>query len=99
YETAFKFAAAEGDVAGAFSIVERVRGRITAETLLQPTHFSEQGMNIALEDKIRNLKVQLIKADSADQRNRLIEALFYAEQKRYVEDKPAPVYASKIQAV
>ena len=99
YETALKFAAAQGDVAGAFSIVERVRGRITAETLVQPAHFPEQGMNIALEDKIRNLKVLLIKADSADERNRLIEALFYAEQKRYVEDKPAPVYASKIEAV
>ncbi len=99
YETAFKFAAAQDDVTGAFSIVERVRGRITAETLLQPAHFPEQGMNIALEDKIRNLKVQLIKADSTDQRNRLIEALFYAEQQRYVEDRPAPVYASKIEAI
>lgn len=41
YETAFKFAAEAGDVDGAFSVIERVRGRITAETLLQPeTPFS-----------------------------------------------------------
>jgi CHAT domain-containing protein len=99
YETAFKFAAAEADVAGAFSIVERVRGRITAETLVQPARFSEAETNIGLEDKIRNLKIQLIKSTSADERNRLIDALFYAEQQRYTEDKPAPVYASKIEGV
>lgn len=99
YETAFSFAAAQGDVAGAFSIVERVRGRITAETRVQPTHFSPDRTNIALEDIIRNLKIELIKADSTEERNRLIEALFYAEQQRYVEDKPGPVYAAKIEAV
>src|SRR4051794_17906272 len=33
YETAFKFAAEVGDLDGAFSVIERVRGRITAETL------------------------------------------------------------------
>ncbi|HEX5422372.1 MAG TPA: CHAT domain-containing protein [Candidatus Acidoferrales bacterium] len=99
YETAFKFAAQAGDVDGAFSVIERVRGRITAETLVQPAHFSDSDMNMALEDKIRNLKVQLIKADSTGERNRLIDALFYAEQRRFLHDKPAPTYASKIESV
>lgn len=99
YETAFKFAAASDDIDGAFSIVERVRGRITAETLVQPERFSDGPTNIALEDKIRNLKVHLIKADSPSERNRLIEALFYAEQQRFVQDKPAPAYVSRIEAI
>jgi hypothetical protein len=99
YETAFRFAAQAGDTAAAFAIIERVRGRITAETLVQPAHPSDRELNMALEDKIRNLKVRLIKADADDRRNEVIEALFYAQQQRYVQDKPAPVYASKIEAV
>jgi CHAT domain-containing protein len=99
YEKAFVFAAQTGDVTGAFSIVERVRGRITAETLVQPTHFLDRTSSVALEDKIRNLRIQLIRASSAELRNRLVNELFYAEQQRFVQDKPAPVYASKIEAV
>jgi CHAT domain-containing protein len=99
YETAFKFAAESGDVNGAFSVIERVRGRITAETLVQPLHPSTIPANIALEDKIRNFKVQLIKAGSDQERGRLIDALFYAQQQEFVEDKPAPVYGSRIESV
>ncbi|MDQ2948715.1 MAG: CHAT domain-containing protein, partial [Acidobacteriota bacterium] len=99
YETAFAFAAESGDVNAAFSVIERVRGRITAETLVQPPRASAQPANMALEDQIRNLKIQLIKAPSPAERGRLIEGLFYAEQQRYVEDKPAPVYVSKIESV
>jgi len=99
YETAFKFAAEASDVDAAFSVIERVRGRITAETLLQPERSSEQPLNIAIEDQIRNLKIQLIKTSSAGERNRLINQLFYAEQQRYVEDRPAPVYGSRIESI
>jgi len=99
YETAFKFAAESGDVNGAFSVIERVRGRITAETLVQPLHPSAVPSNIVLEDKIRNLKVQLLKAGSDQERGRLIDALFYAQQQEFVEDKPAPVYGTRIESV
>lgn len=99
YETAFNFAVQTGDTEGAFAIIERVRGRITAETLVQPAHISDAQFDVTLEDKIRNLKIRLIKAKSDDQRNQLVQALFYAEQQRYLQDKPAPVYASKIEAV
>lgn len=99
YVTAFKFAAEAGDVDGAFSVMERVRGRITAETLLQPERPSAEPLNIAIEDQIRNLKVRLIKTSSAPERNRLIDQLFYAEQQRYVTDRPAPVYGSKIESI
>jgi hypothetical protein len=99
YETAFKFVAEASDVDGAFSVIERVRGQITAETLLQPGRSSAQPLNIAIEDQIRNLKIQLIKTISAGERNRLINQLFYAEQQRYVEDRPAPVYGSRIESI
>lgn len=84
YETAFKYAAEEGGVDGAFSIIERVRGRITAETLLEPERSLAQPLKIGIEDQIRNLKIQLIKTSSEAERNRLINQLFYAEQQRYV---------------
>ena len=99
YETAFKFAAEAGDIDGAFTVIERVRGRITAETLLQPERSSAEPLNIAVQDQIRNLKIKLIKANSAVERTRLIDRLFYAEQQRYVTDRPAPVYGSRIESI
>src|SRR5438270_64446 len=99
YETAFKFAAEAGDFDGAFSVIERVRGRITAETPLQPERPSAEPLSIAIEDQIRNLKVKLIKANSTVERTRLIDRLFYAEQQRYITDRPAPVYGSRIESV
>jgi CHAT domain-containing protein len=99
YETAFTFAAQSGDLQGAFAIVERVRGRITTETLLQPTRAIQQRMDMALEDKIRNLKIQLLKASAPVDRDRLIDQLFYTEQQRFVEDKPAPFTVQKIEAI
>jgi CHAT domain-containing protein len=99
YETAFSFAARSGDLQGAFAIVERVRGRITTETLLQPTRVPQQPMDMAVEDKIRNLKIQLLKATAPIDRDRLIDELFYAEQQRFVDDKPAPFTIEKSQAI
>jgi CHAT domain-containing protein len=99
YETAFKFAAESGDVNGAFSIIERVRGRITAETLVQPLHTANFPSDMVIEDRIRNLKIQLLKAINGQARDMLIDALFYAEQQRFVLDKPAPAYGSRIESV
>jgi CHAT domain len=99
YETAFTFAAQSGDLQDAFSIVERVRGRITTETLLQRNRTAEQPTDITLEDKIRNLKVQLLKASASDDRDRLIDQLFYAEQQRFAEDRPAPLSIEKVGTV
>jgi CHAT domain-containing protein len=99
YETAFTFAAQSGDMQGAFVTVERVRGRITTETLLQPTQAFKQPMDISLEDKIRNLKVELLKASATADRDQLIDRLFYAEQQRFVEDKPARLTVQKIEAI
>ena len=99
YETAFDFAAASDDVSGGFSIMERVRGRITTEMLLQPAGSAVRKADMEVEDRIRNLKVDLIKASAPDKRDHLIDQLFYAEQERYVEDKPAPVYERGLQSV
>jgi CHAT domain-containing protein len=99
YETAFTFAAQSGDLPGAFAIVERVRGRITTETLLQPASVPQQPMDMALEDKIRNLKIQLLKASAPVDRDRLIDQLFYAEQQRFIDDKPASRNIQKIEAI
>jgi len=99
YETAFTFAAQIGDLQGAFATVERVRGRITTETLLQPSPGFQQPTDMALEDKIRNLKVELLKASAAADRDQLIDQLFYAEQQRFVEDKPAQLAVQKIEAI
>jgi CHAT domain-containing protein len=99
YETAFAFSAQRGDLQTAFSTVERVRGRITTETLLQPNRAFQQPMDITLEDKIRNLKVQLLKASASDDRDRLIDQLFYAEQQRFAEDRPAPLSVQKLEMV
>ncbi len=99
YETAFTFAEQSGDLQAAFSIVERVRGRITTETLLQRGRAVEQPMDVALEDKIRNLKVQLLKASTPDYRDRLIDQLFYAEQQRFAEDRPTPLSVQKVETI
>jgi CHAT domain-containing protein len=99
YETAFAFAAQSGDLQSAFSIVERVRGRITTETLLQPNHAGQRAMDITLEDKIRNFKVRLLKASVPDDRDRLIDQLFYAEQQRFAEDRPAALSVQKVETV
>lgn len=99
YETAFTFAAQSGDLQGAFAIVERVRGRITTETLLQRNRTTEQPTDVTLEDKIRNLKVQLLKANASDDRDRVIDQLFYAEQQRFADDRPAPLSVQKVETV
>jgi hypothetical protein len=54
-------------------------------------------MDITLEDKIRNFKVQLLKASASDDRDRLIDQLFYAEQQRFAEDRPTPLSVQKVE--
>ena len=87
YETGFTFAAESNQVQRAYETIERVRGRITGEMLeTTPNNAAPTREDISLEDNIRNLKLALLKAGSERERDRLVDRLFYEEQKRYVVD-------------
>jgi CHAT domain-containing protein len=88
YEREFVLAAEQYNVAEALSTIERVRGRIVAEMLRNIGDRSRLvgELNPALEDQITNLKLQLAKAISPDQRRALEDRLFYAKQSRWTTD-------------
>ena len=88
YEREFALSAKANNVAEAFSTIERVRGRIVTEMLRNVGDRSKlvAELNPALEDQITNLKLQLAKATSLDQRRALEDQLFYAKQSRWTTD-------------
>jgi CHAT domain-containing protein len=77
----FKLAAQLNRPSLGFRIIEQVRGRIVAESLLQPTE--READDPQTEDAIRRLKVQLVRTDGASQRHALLDQLFFAEQARW----------------
>ena len=82
YLRQFALAAAQNNVANAFRIVERARGRSVADLLwLRPTGETRSRIDTSTERQISTLQVQLIRADSPKQREQLLADLFEAEQK------------------
>lgn len=79
----FSLAAQEKNTRQAFHIIEQVRGRIVAERLLQPA--LDKPIDTQTEDRIRRLKVQLVRTQRVRQRRTLIDQLFFAEQARWTE--------------
>ena len=71
--------------------MEQVRGRIVAESLLNPTVVDPA--DTRTEDEVQRLKVSLVKASTTAQRRASVDRLFFAEQARWTKlspDKPLP---------
>lgn len=77
----FSLEAEQNNLAGAFHIIEQVRGRVIAESLLQPN--LHEGNDTQMEDRIRRLKTELVRTPSARRRRALVDELFFAEQARW----------------
>jgi tetratricopeptide (TPR) repeat protein len=97
YRLHFALAARHHDVAKAFSIIEQVRGRYISELLVnkQKIHDLDEP-NPALEDRITALKIQLVTATTAVERQNVSDRLFYTEQARWVHLRNAALRSSPL---
>lgn len=79
----FSLAASENDVAKAFHIVERARGRSVADLLSRrPADKVTRQIDNSGDQQVSSLQIQLIRAETRKQRQQLLEQLFEAEQMR-----------------
>src|SRR5262249_38742447 len=79
----FALAVKTNDVVKAFRIVERARGRAVADLLWgRPTDKRVVANDTASERKISALQIQLIRAQSRAQREKVLSDLFEAEEWR-----------------
>ena len=78
----FALAVNRSDVAKAFRIVERARGRSIADLLRSRTERLSTPINTSAERQISTLQIRLIRAESRTQREKLLSDLFEAEQRR-----------------
>ena len=77
----FVLAAESGRTSDAFSIIEQVRGRIAVDSILNQE--PSPTFDFQTEDRIRRLKVALVRAGTMRQRRSLLDDLFVAEQMRW----------------
>jgi hypothetical protein len=67
----------------AFAIIEQVRGRFISELLVNKNSaLNLDEANASLEDRISFLKLQLVKAPTDRQRQKVGDQLFFTEQAR-----------------
>jgi CHAT domain-containing protein len=85
FTSRFRLAAQRNNPSDAFRVIEQVRGRILANNLLQPT---ADCADRETEDKIRKLKIQLVRTGASRNRHGLMDQLFYAEQARWEKVLP-----------
>jgi len=79
----FALAANRNDVAKAFRIVERARGRSITDLLRSRAADKPSApISTSAERKISTLQIELIRAESRTQREKLLSDLFEAEQRR-----------------
>jgi CHAT domain-containing protein/tetratricopeptide (TPR) repeat protein len=91
FEDHFALAAERGRKAEGFHIIEQIRGRIVAESILRPKRI--ETADTQTEDRVRRLKVNLVKASTPLQRHTIVDQLFFAEQARWTDlspDTPLP---------
>jgi hypothetical protein len=75
-------AAAQRDAAGAFNILERVRGRTAADMLRNHTWAPyESASSRELEIQLSRLQVRLIRSDDASERGELLDNIVEVEEK------------------
>lgn len=86
FESRFRLAAKRNNPGEAFRIIEQVRGRILAESLLRPA--TNESIDRQTEDRIRNLKIQLVRTEVPKVRRVLMDQLFFAEQARWTKISP-----------
>jgi CHAT domain-containing protein len=79
----FELATKSGDVAGAFHVLERVRGRTLAWALEDRKAFTtaDSGQTASLETDLASLQVQLMQANSAEKREQLMDRLVENERR------------------
>jgi CHAT domain-containing protein/predicted negative regulator of RcsB-dependent stress response len=98
----FRLAVQQGDIADAFRIMERVRGRALA-SLLYAGNAPESSTATALNSKISSVQRELMDTEDTQRRGGLLENLFQFERELAFEDneskldrrelrqKPAPI--------
>jgi CHAT domain-containing protein len=92
YTDHFAMAAKNNDVESAYRIIERVRGRILSELLInKPTLKDLDELNPEIEDKITSLKLQLATASNPATRQRLVDELFFTKQALWVTERPRQI--------
>jgi tetratricopeptide (TPR) repeat protein len=78
----FALAARRGDVASAFTVVERVRGRTAADRLRNHSVATYQSPSAQmLEGQVSALQVRLMRSTEAQERNQLLDSLLEAEER------------------
>src|SRR5438445_8425833 len=79
----FDLAAKQGDVPGAFRVLERVRGRTLAWALEDRKAFptAESGQTASLETDLAALQVQLMQTNSTEKREQLMDRLVEYERR------------------
>jgi tetratricopeptide (TPR) repeat protein len=79
----FELAAKQGDVPGAFRVLERVRGRTLAWALEDRKAFatSESDQTAPLESEIATLQMRLMQSNNPDERERLLDQLTEYERR------------------
>jgi CHAT domain-containing protein len=79
----FELVSKTGDVAGAFRVLERVRGRTLAWALADRKAFptSESEQTESLETKVSSLQTQLLQANIRDEREQLLDQLVEYERR------------------
>ena len=107
----FELVSKNGDVPGAFHVLERVRGRTLAWALEDRKAFptAESGQTVSLETDLAGLQVQLMQTNSAEKREQLMDKLVEYERRLGLawtkEDAPdhglpvQPASLSKVQEV
>jgi CHAT domain-containing protein len=86
FESRFRLAAKRNNPREAFRIIEQVRGRILAQSLLRPA--SNESTDRQTEDRIRKLKIELVRTEVPKDRRVLMDRLFFAEQARWTKISP-----------
>jgi CHAT domain-containing protein/tetratricopeptide (TPR) repeat protein len=86
FESRFRLAAERGNTAEAFQAIEQVRGRILAGSLWRPQPGAMADGET--EDRIRKLKIELVRTDVPRRRRVLMDQLFFAEQARWTKISP-----------
>jgi CHAT domain-containing protein/tetratricopeptide (TPR) repeat protein len=79
----FELAARQGDVPGAFRVLERVRGRTLAWALEDKTAvpISESDQTTSLEAEVANTQTRLMQSNNPDERERLLDQLTEDERR------------------
>jgi CHAT domain-containing protein len=78
YTGYYKSLLADGDLPGAFDVIERARGRVEAEALTDHALISLSAPSVQ-EQTITSLNLQLLRTDDAKAKARLLEALYDTE--------------------